>query len=48
MKDSNYKDSVKTQFETMVAQAGDLPYRTSALKMTVEETINLTTSLKNR
>ena len=48
MENSNYKDSIKTQFETMVVQAGDLPYGTSALKMVVEETIDLTKSPDDR
>ena len=37
VKASNYKDSVRVQFDTMLAQAGEFPYGTSGLKMTVKE-----------
>ena len=33
----NYMDSVRVQFDTTLAQTGELPYGTSALKMTVKE-----------
>ena len=39
VKNSNYKDSVKIQFETTLAQPGQFPYSTSSLKIVVKETI---------
>ena len=41
VKASDYKDSVRVQFNTTLAQTGELPYGTSALKMTVEEDTTL-------
>ena len=37
VKASDYKDSVRVQFNTTLAQTGELPYGTSTLEMTVKE-----------
>lgn len=41
MKVSDYKDSVRVQFDTTLAQTGESPYGTSASKMTVKEDTTL-------
>ena len=37
MKVSDYKDSIRVQFDTTLAQTGELPYGMSTLKMVIEE-----------
>ena len=41
VKASNYKDSIRVEFDTTLAQTGELPYCTSALKMTVKKDTTL-------
>ena len=41
VKASDYKDSVRVQFDTTLAQTGELPYGMSTLKMVIEEDTTL-------
>lgn len=42
MKTSNYKDSIKVQFDTTLAQSGEFPYGTGTSKMTVKDDATIT------